>query len=272
MDAVSQITQPEGFNVSSLAFYAAIALVIAGVVGAVLYFVVFKAETIPGIAKDAFMNKKKEGFTDKKKEGFLNGFSLPGVKSSGANAPEGFQGPTRGVSAIPCGQESREAIDLVEMLDKKSTTEEGNPDRSEFYLILSKLLCLKHDLVSTAQVVQATTYLPYRNTHDRLNPADVAARCFTKSIPPRDLDISFDTWKQRAIVLISRICTSYGLTSAEAEKAKGLFESIHRDVYSIAQGVCIPPTKAPEYGSPRDPKPFADPSEEEQGGPYTGYY
>lgn len=252
MDAVSQITQPEGFNVSSLAFYAAIALVIAGVVGAVLYFVVFKSGTIPGIAKDAFADKKKEGFTNKKKEG--------------------FQGPTRGVSAIPCGQESREAIDLVEMLDGKSTTEEGNPDRAEFYLILSKLLCLKHDLVGAAQVVQATTYLPYRNTHDRLNPADVAARCFTKSIPPRDLDISFDTWKQRAIVLISRICTSYGLTSAEAEKAKGLFESIHRDVYNIAQGVCIPPAKAPEYGSPRDPKPFADPSEEEQGGPYTGYY
>lgn len=235
MEAVTQVAQ--GFDWSSFGLYLGIALVLAVVVGGLLYVFVFRNQTTPAVSR------------------------------------EGFQGPVNGVSSIPCGQESAEAQQILRLFDGlKSSTSSGEDDLAEFKQILSKLLCLKADLVSTAQVVNKTTYLPYNNEHDRLNPADVAARCFTKSIPPRDLEISFDTWSKRASVLISRLCTSYRLSNPQSEQLMNLFKAIHMDTFAIAQGACVPPLKAPEYGSPRDPKPFADPVEAEQGGPYQGYY
>jgi hypothetical protein len=244
MDIASQVgTQIAGsFDWSSLAMYFALALLIAGIVGGLLYVFVFRNQTTPAVSKEGFQG-------------------------------EGFQGPVNGVSSIPCGQESAEAQQIVRMFDgRKSSTGSGEDDLVELKQILSKLLCLKADLMSTAQVVDKTTYLPYNNSHDRLGPADVAARCFTRSIPPRDLEISFDTWSKRASVLISKVCTSYGLSNPESEQLMNLFKAVHMDSFSVAQGACTPPLKAPEYGSPRDPKPFADPEEAGQGGPYGGYY
>jgi hypothetical protein len=185
---------------------------------------------------------------------------------------EGFQGPAMGVSDFPCGQESSEARALAEMFfNKNSSAEDGEPDLKELKQILSKLCCMKHDLMSPGQVVQNMMYLPYSNTHDRENPADTVARCFTKSIPPRDLDITFGTWKQRAMTLISRLCTSYKFSSSEADRAMQLFTDVWNDVFSIAKNACSPPLKAPENESPRDPKGHIPESVEELG-PYTGYY
>ena len=133
---------------------------------------------------------------------------------------EGFQGPSRGVSSFPCGQESAEASALVEMFEgRPSTTEEGLPDLTELKAILSKMCCMKHDLMGVSQSVQASLYLPYSNTHDRENPADTVGRCFTKGIPPRDLEITFTTWSTRGLLLISRLCTSYSFTSGESDTA-----------------------------------------------------
>lgn len=177
-----------------------------------------------------------------------------------------------GVSNIPCGQESAEARALAEMFfNKKSSTEDGGPDLKELNQILSKLCCMKHDLMSPAQVVQNMMYLPYNNTHDRENPADTVGRCFTKSIPPRDLDITFATWKERALTLISRLCTSYNFSSPEADQAMQLFMGVWNDVFSIAKNACSPPQRAPENESPRDPKGHMPESVEELGS-YTGYY
>lgn len=185
---------------------------------------------------------------------------------------EGFQGPAVGVSDIPCGQESAEARALLELFyNKESSTEEGGPDLKELKQILSKLCCMKHDLMSPGQVVQNMMYLSYNNTHDRENPADTVARCFTKSIPPRDLDITFGTWKQRALTLINRLCTSYNLSSSEADQATQLFTGAWMDVFSIAKNTCSPPSKAPENESPRDPKGLLPESVGDLG-PYTGYY
>lgn len=185
---------------------------------------------------------------------------------------EGFQGPAMGVSNLPCGQESAEARALVEVFSiRNSSTEEGEPDFNELKQILSKLCCMKHDLMSTSQVVQNMMYLSYSNTHDRENPADTVARCFTKSIPPRDLDITFATWKERAMVLISRLCTSYKLSSSDSDNAMQLFMGVWNDVFSIAKNACSPPPKAPEYESPRDPRGHTPESVDELG-PYTGHY
>ncbi len=186
---------------------------------------------------------------------------------------EGFQGPARGVSSIPCGQESSEVTNILEIFEKKrSSTEEGKPDLEEFKQILSKLCCMKHDLMGASQSVQNMMYLQYNNTHDRENPADTVARCFTKSIPPRDLDITFATWKDRALVLLNRLCTSYKLSSSDSEKVTNHFTSLWMDVFSIAKKSCSPP---PDDGSkvvsPRDVKGFTPETVEELGA-YTGYY
>ena len=233
MDAASMTT------ISSSSFFAVIAGIVALAVGFIAYTLINKRNTVPS------------GSTEKK---------------------EGFQGPARGVSSIPCGQESSHVTNILEVFSNKmSTTEEGSPDFKEFKQIMSKMCCMKHDLMGASQSVSSTLYVPYNNTHDRENPADTVARCFTKSIPPRDLDIIFATWKNRGLLLLDKLCTSYKLSSRESENARKHFNSLWSDVFDIAKGACSPPVKAPEYGSPRDPKGFMSADVEELG-EYKGYY
>jgi hypothetical protein len=190
-----------------------------------------------------------------------------------SGSQEGFQGPAKGVSHIPCGQESSDAIALLEIFaNKTSSTGEGSADLSELKEILSKLCCLKHDLMGPSQVVQSMLYLPYNNTHDRENPADTVARCFTKSIPPRDLDITFGTWKKRALTLINRLCTSYKLCVRESENVVKHFNNLWLDVFAIAKNACVPSSQdGSSFVSPRDVRGFTPETVEELGA-YTGYY
>ena len=184
---------------------------------------------------------------------------------------EGFQGPTRGVSSFPCGQESAEASALVDIFEGRvSTTEEGQPDLVELKAILSKMCCMKHDLMGVSQTVQASLYLPYNNTHDRENPADTVGRCFTKGIPPRDLEITFETWSSRALVLINRLCTSYSLSTGESDDAVKYFKRAWRDCFDVAQSVCLVENKV-STSSPRDPKGVL-PETVQNHGEYKGYY
>lgn len=233
MDATSMTT------ISSSSFFAVIAGIVALAVGFIAYTLISKRNTVPSGS-----NEKKEG----------------------------FQGPARGVSSIPCGQESSHVTNILEVFSNKmSTTEEGSPDFKEFKQIMSKMCCIKHDLMGASQTVSSTLYVPYNNTHDRENPADTVGRCFNKSIPPRDLDIIFGTWKTRGLSLVDRLCTSYKINASESEKIRRHFNYLWSDVFDIAKGACSPPEKAPEHGSPRDPKGFM-PSDVEELGEYKGYY
>jgi hypothetical protein len=234
-------------TLSQNSFFIFVAALIALVTGFVLYMVISRKNTLPS--------------------------GLTGLTGTvGPIGQEGFQGPSRGVSTIPCGQESADAIAILDMFaSRTSSTEEGSPDLSEFKEILSKLCCMKHDLMSTNQVVASMMTLPYNNAHDRENPADTVARCFTKSMPPRDLDITFGTWKQRGMTLVNRLCTSYSLSSSESEKAMKHFSTLWSDVFDIAKNTCFSSEKAPEYGSPRDPRGFT-PGKVEDLGAYSGYY
>ena len=221
---------------SSIFFYVVVSFMIAVVIGLIVYLVVSRVNTVP--------------------------FSTSG---------EGFQGPTQGVSDLKCGQESSEAVGLAEMFaSKQSSTEDGPYDLLELKLILSKLCCMKHDLVSVSQVIQATHYLPFSTSHDLQSPADTVARCFTKSIPPRDLDLAFGSWKQRAVLLIRRLCTSYNLSESESEKAKSLFNAVWSDVLSIAKNACSPPAEE-VIDSPRTINGFISEKIKDLG-TYTGYY
>ena len=189
----------------------------------------------------------------------------------GSAPVEGFQGPKRGVSHIPCGQESSFVTNLADLFSaKKSTTEEGEADLREFNIILSKLCCLKHDLMSTNRVVRATLKLPFVTIHDREYIGDTAGRCFTNSLPPRDLDIIFETWRDRGLTLLDKLCTSYDLTESETLNANNDFLSVWSDTYDVARTVCIP-SKKEEYSSPRDPKGFIHESIRDLAG-YFGYY
>jgi len=204
--------------------------------------------------------------------GFIAYSLLSRSKTVPSGSKEGFQGPKYGVATIPCGQESSHVTNVLEIFAKKSSsTGDGSADMKEFKEIMSKLCCIKHDLMGTAQVVQSTLNTPYNNTHDRENPADTVARCFTKSIPIRDLDIAFGTWKHRGNVLLNRLCTSYKLNNRDTETAIKHFAALWLDVFDIAKTSCLAPEKAPEYGSPRDPRGFIHKYIEKLGA-YTGYY
>jgi hypothetical protein len=229
-----------GSGMSSTVFYIGTAIFIALIVGFIAYMLLSRMRTVP-------------------------------FAPSGADWAEGFQGPTNGVSAFSCGQESAAAVALVEMFyGRKSSTEEGSPDLVELKAILSKMCCMKHDLMSPSQVVQASLYLPYSNIHDRENPADTVGRCFTKGIPPRDLDITYKTWKDRGLLLINRLCTSYDMTTGESERAANYFMACWSDCFDVAKTVCLK-ASVPVVGSPRDPKGFTPESVKEHG-TYTGYY
>ena len=228
-------------TLTSSTFFIVIAAIIALAVGVIAYVLITKRNTVPS---GSFIGPQKEG----------------------------FQGPAKGVSSIPCGQESSHVTDILGIFsDKMSTTDEGSPDFKEFKEIMSKMCCMKHDLMGTAQVVSSTLYIPYNNSHDRENPADTVARCFTKSMPPRDLDIIFATWKTRGLSLSDRLCTSYKLSKGETEKIRRHFTMLWSDVFDVAKGACLASEKAPEYGSPRDPKGHI-PVKVEELGEYKGYY
>ena len=189
----------------------------------------------------------------------------------GGARTEGFQGPRRGVSDIPCGQESSFVTNLADLFStKKSTTGDGEADLTEFKLILSKLCCLKHDLMSTNRVVSATLKVPFVTAHDREYIGDTAGRCFSNSLPPRDLDIIFETWRDRGLTLLDKLCTSYTLTDSEAKAAKNDFMSVWSDTYDVARTVCIPCKKVDD-SSPRDPKGLM-PEAIRDLGVYLGYY
>jgi hypothetical protein len=223
-------------TISSSSFFMVIAGIVAVVAGFIAYTIIAKRNTVPSGSK------------------------------------EGFQGPAKGVSSIPCGQESSHVTEILGIFsDKMSTTEEGSPDFNEFKQIMSKMCCMKHDLMGVAQVVSSTLYIPYNNAHDRENPADTVGRCFTKSMPPRDLDIIFGTWKTRGLSLLDKLCTSYKLNKSGSEKVRKHFNLLWSDVFDIAKGACSPTERADEYGSPRDPKGFVSADVEELG-PYKGYY
>jgi hypothetical protein len=134
---------------------------------------------------------------------------------------------------------------------KSSTTEEGADDLRELRLILSKISCMKKDLMSNAKVVQATFYQPFSTSHDIEAVAETTARCFAKTIPQRDLSLGFDKWGQRGTFLIKRICTSYRMTDDEEENALELFGRAMADLSDIAVSECCNSAEAVIGGVPQ---------------------
>jgi hypothetical protein len=187
---------------------------------------------------------------------------------------EGFAGPTKGAGTPDCLSSSSECAQLSEMLSsRRSKTEEGPDDIREMKVILSKISCLKRDLLGNAKVVQATRYQPFNTSHDLEPVAETAARCFSRTIPQRDLMLSFDKWGSRGTFLLKRICTSLAFSDGEEEKAIELFGQAMADLIQIALGECCTTAEAVIGGVPqkRMVGGFTPPSMNAHR-PYEGYY
>ena len=159
----------------------------------------------------------------------------------GVAATEGFfGGVARGAGEPDCLRTLDSAAKVFAAFQgRKSTAEEGAPDLEELKLILSKLACLKKDLMSPSGIVEATRYQPFETAHDREPVAEVTATCLNNTIAPRDLDIIFATWRDRGNKLIRRLCTATNMTEAEAAAVEAQFKAAWSDVYEVAKGRCL---------------------------------
>ena len=82
---------------------------------------------------------------------------------------EGFYGGARSTDVPDCLRTLPEASSLLDMLSGVSGyPSDGSDDYREFTLILSKMACLKKDLMSPSGIVEATRPLAFDTTHDRV--------------------------------------------------------------------------------------------------------
>jgi len=207
---------------------------------------------------------------------------LPSYKSGFTVTNEGFVIPT-GVTPKKEGLEDYEQIEkapnclnknptATSLLDMFPASSHNSDDYSELKHLLNKLSCFKVDIVSPKHVVNLTRKQPYLTSHDIEPIAEVTSRCFAKTISPRDLEISFDTWTARGNLLIEKIAATCNLSSADLTKTQSVFNLFIRDVRSNAQTECFQkePLIAGKPG-PRDPHPYSNPTDVEFG-TYTGFY
>jgi hypothetical protein len=182
---------------------------------------------------------------------------------------EGFGGAPMETGVPDCLRTSSEAAKIAGIFQNAGY---DNDNYRELIELLGKLACFKKDLLSPSNIIEATRRQPFSTSHDMEPLAETTGRCYTKTISPRDLELSFDKWNSRGKVLINRLSSICRIKSAEQEEAKKLFEVLIRDVKDIARGSCL--QGVPVIGGkpgPRDAHPYEDPSLQELG-EYKGYY
>lgn len=154
-----------------------------------------------------------------------------------------FGGVARGAGHPDCLRTLPEGSEILDVLlgrvEANKSVSEGSADYKEFQLILSKLGCLKKDLMSPSGIVEATRYQAFETAHDRINVAEVCGMCLNQTIPSRDLDIVFATWRDRGKVLLRKLCTEAQLTEQQVVKLETLFKKAWEDVYEIAKSKCL---------------------------------
>lgn len=154
-----------------------------------------------------------------------------------------FGGVARGSGHPDCLRTLPEGSEILDVLlgrvDANPSVSEGSADYREFQLILSKLGCLKKDLLSPSGIVEATRYQAFETAHDRINVAEVCAMCLSQTIPSRDLDIVFATWRDRGRVLLRKLCTEAQLNEKQVVRLETLFNKAWNDVYDISKSKCL---------------------------------
>ena len=204
----------------------------------------------------------KSGFTVTQE-----GFVLPTGTSSSYGSPSGGFGSEKIDGPQNCLGQNATASTILDMFSSNNSD-----DFIEMKRLLNKLCCFKKDLSSANHLVDATRKQPYITDHDVEPIAEVTARCFAKTISPRDLEISFDIWTGRGNSLLERMAASTSMSSADLTKAQSIFNLFIRDVRNDAQAECLQkePLIAGKPG-PRDPHAYSNPKEEDFG-KYDGFY
>lgn len=183
---------------------------------------------------------------------------------------DGFGGIPTGSGMPDCLRTSLEAGQIADFFIGKK--DEVSDDLHEMILLLGKLACFKKDLMGVAGVVNATRSQPYATSHDIEPVAETTARCFAKTIPPRDLEIIFAKWEERGFGLLQSLCREYDASPSDNNGLKMKFSALLVDVKDVAAKVCFvgtPLIEGKEQG--RVTQGFEPPSLIDLG-PYKGRY
>ena len=138
--------------------------------------------------------------------------------------------PTNCMNSIP---ELAAIVDKIKSSgDDQGQAAQESEDFREFSVLAGKLACMKTDLTSDAGIIRASINQPYLNTHDRQPVTETLTQCFSKTMPPRDLELVFDLYLSRGVELIKRL----GVDCASAEKE---YRKVVGGIYHIAKGRCL---------------------------------
>lgn len=182
-----------------------------------------------------------------------------------------YGGAINGTSELPCGRMSVEAEQIIAFFHSKQFTDKQD-NLHDLRNLLSKLCCLKQDLMAPQQTITAVKELGFA-THMDIQPvADLTARCFSKTIPERDLSIQFEKWRDFGLDMIRRLCTAANLSESEVKHVEGLFKTCWSDVQDVAMTTCLSTVgegafkQSPHEASPHIPEDIQDLR------PYDGLY
>lgn len=186
--------------------------------------------------------------------------TLPIVKPAVVPSEGFYGGALSGSSLLTCGRMSSEAEQLYSMFLDKGVKgfEDGKDDLRELKNLLSKLCCFKQDLMSPVQTITAVRALEFNTQQDIQSVGDLTGRCFSKTIPERDLNLQIIKWRNSGSTLIHRLCTTCGLTEVQVRRAEQLFGSFINDIEGVAGAKCIS-SLPKEVGGRFDPKPSTSP-------------
>lgn len=198
----------------------------------------------------------------------INLFKAEGMSASGSDAEGFYGGVARGAGVPDC---LRTLVDAAEVYRRLAEVCPESKDLAEMRLLLSKWGCLKKDLMGIQGVVEATRYQPYSTLHDRIPVADIAGQCKSKTMPPRDLDICLETWRERANFLLRRLAASVNMPQQEVVQLEKLLATAWADLYDVAKSQCLAYIPSGEILLPRDAAPYS-PDNLVDLGPYKGYF
>jgi hypothetical protein len=171
---------------------------------------------------------------------------------------QGFAPATHGNTAFPCSAMSSEASQLYSIFSDRNLSigEEGSTDLYDLKQLLSKLCCMKQDIMGLENNISAVKELQF-NTYQDIQPvADMTARCFRSSVPERELSIQFDKWHKSGKDTIRRLCTAGNISESEHSTADTLLNTVIKDAYEVARLRCVSAPVDPKFKTgPHDPAP-----------------
>ena len=152
-----------------------------------------------------------------------------------------YGGAVTGSSNLSCGRMSSEAEKLYSTFYTKSVkdSEEGTDDMRDLKMLLSKLCCFKQDLMAPQQTITAVKELGFVTQQDIQPIGDLTGRCFSKTIPDRDLSLQITKWRDAGMLLIHRLCTEGDLSESQVKTAEKLFGTLINDIEDVSRTMCI---------------------------------